>query len=121
MNYHIDVITHGTAFSEPVGGTGGDTNGLFRARTWRVHLTEGDVNHYAISLPPIKQVHFPRRSVKVFFGLRITSPSTVQSSALAPQTSFLAVFGRNSPSVHLQRSHCRLIGIKIKKKRNQFD
>ena len=24
MHYHIDTITHGTAFGTPVGGTGGD-------------------------------------------------------------------------------------------------
>ena len=57
------MITHDTAFGEPVIGTGGDkskaeefhlseTNGSYRARTWTTRITDRDVNHYVIFLPP---------------------------------------------------------------------
>ena len=52
------------AFGEPVIGTGGDkfttliefhfseTSRLYQAWNWMAHLTDGDANHYGISLPP---------------------------------------------------------------------
>ena len=63
MHYHIDIITDSTSFGESVVGTGGEidnmliefhlseTNRLCWARTWTVCLTDGYVNHCAISPP----------------------------------------------------------------------
>ena len=62
MNYHIDMITHDTAFVEPKALMGQvnrmlikfhllETNHSCRARTWMAHLTDGDANHYANFLP----------------------------------------------------------------------
>ena len=62
MHYHIELIPHGTAFGQPVGGTGGtevlteshlsETNGSYWVRTWIVRLTDRKAN-YAISPAPI--------------------------------------------------------------------
>ena len=72
MHYYIDMITHGTAFVEPVSSTGWsrsatlreqvdnmpvdlhlyDTNGSSRAQSWTACMTDGDANHYAISPTP---------------------------------------------------------------------
>ena len=62
MCYHIDMVTRGIAFGEPVVGTGGgqvdnilikfhlsETNRSCWAQTWMACLRDGNANQYAIS------------------------------------------------------------------------
>ena len=47
MHHDIDMITYGQFHLS-------DTSRAYWARTWTVHVTDGDANHYAIS-PPLNQ------------------------------------------------------------------
>ena len=63
MHHHIDMIMHGTAFSESVSSLVeqvdkimvelhlSETCRLCQAQTWIAHVTDRDVTHCAISLP----------------------------------------------------------------------
>ena len=58
--YHINMVTHGTAFGEPVDSAGGqvdnmpsEANKSCQAQTWMAHLTDRDADHYAVVLPHV--------------------------------------------------------------------
>ena len=66
MHYHLDMITHRPPLLnnrqhwwEQVDNMLVDlhisvTNGSSQAQAWTAHFTDRDANHYAISLPPMK-------------------------------------------------------------------